>query len=251
MSVDGWAPLVDAYAENRTGYSHELYDTIAAFGLRRGATIVDIGCGTGIASQPFVSNGFAVTGVDSSEAMLAKAAQTLGGNVSLLCATAEALPFPNDRFDVAISAQAFHWFDRAKALAEIHRVLRSGGLLAIWWKHLAAHDSVNLIREEVLRSFTTRTPLSGLSGGFREFYAAPLRGQIVRVIPWRTSISLRRFIGYERSRFGVSQILGAKTEAYAQELERRLQVRFGEGDPLLPVAYMQYLYLAKKPGVPS
>lgn len=247
MSADGWAPLVDAYAANRTGYSHELYDAIAAFGLRRGATIVDIGFGTGIASQPFVSNGFAVTGVDSSEAMLAQAAQTFGTNVALVCAPAEALPFPNERFDVAISAQAFHWFDRAKALSEMHRVLRSGGMLAIWWKRLAAHDSVNLIREEVLRGFTTEAPPSGLSGGFREFYAAPLRDQIVRVVPWRTTISLQRFMGYERSRCGLAQILGSKTEAYAQELERRLQIRFGEGDPLLSVAYMQYVYLAKKP----
>lgn len=246
MSADAWAELADAYAANRTGYSHELYDTISSFGLRRGATIIDVGCGTGLASQPFAVNGFPVTGVDASEAMLARASELLP-NASLVCAPAEALPFPNERFDVALSAQSFHWFDRSRALAEIHRVLRSGGMVAIWWKHLATRDLVSRIRDEVLKMFGGEAIPSRLTGGFKEFYAAPFSGQIVRVVPWRTTVPLQRFIGYERSRCGVRKSLGDRMEPYVAELEQRLRMRFGDGDPLVPVGYLQYLYVAKKP----
>jgi cyclopropane fatty-acyl-phospholipid synthase-like methyltransferase len=71
--TDAWMELAGEYAAHRSGYSNELYETIAAFGLRRGATVLDIGCGTGLASGPFIGNGFSVTGVDTSRAMLAKA----------------------------------------------------------------------------------------------------------------------------------------------------------------------------------
>ena len=246
MSGDPWQPLAEAYAANRTGYSSELYDTIAAFGLKRGQSILDVACGTGIAAAPFAANGFRVTGVDASEAMLAQARNAIPG-AEFVQGTAENLPFQAGQFDVAISAQAFHWFNRAKALAEIERVLRRGGMVAIWWKHLMAQDTVGEIRRETFQSLGVEPPVSGLSGGFREFYgSAGLFDQTLRVLPWRTAMAFEQFMGYERSRRAAREALGEKAERYFTELERRLHERFGAGNPTLPLAYMQYLYLAKK-----
>lgn len=246
MTTDPWTPLADDYAACRTGYSNELYDTIASFGLRRGSTILDVGCGTGLASEPFASNGFPVTGIDQSEAMLAKAKERLP-SASFVQGAAEALPFPNERFDVVISAQAFHHVDRPRALAETHRVLRPAGLIAIWWKHLMARDPITDIREETFRSLGMEPPKSGLPGGFKEFYAArQLMEQTLRVIPWRTSMPLDRFLGMERSHLSVRQVTGANAEQYYTELESRLRERLGEGNPTVPLAYVHYLYLAKK-----
>ena len=46
---------------------------------------------------------------------------------------AEAIPFPDQSLDCVFVANAFHWFDGAKALKEIHRVLKpTGGLGLIW-----------------------------------------------------------------------------------------------------------------------
>jgi SAM-dependent methyltransferase len=53
--------------------------------------------------------------------------------------TAEAIPLPDDSADAVTVAQAFHWFDGPKALAEIARVLRPGGQL-LFIEHVRAES---------------------------------------------------------------------------------------------------------------
>jgi ubiquinone/menaquinone biosynthesis C-methylase UbiE len=228
------------------GYSHELYDAIARFGLRRGATVLDVGCGTGVASEPFAANGFPVTGIDPSDAMLEAAKQRLP-HATLVKGEAEALPFPNERFDVAINAQTYHFVDRARALAEAFRVLRRGGIVAVWWKNLMAHDPVKELRDGVFQSVGVEPVEDGLRGGFREFYASQFSEQTLRVIPWRLAASVEEYLTYERNRNAVRRALGARADDYFRRLEARLDEAFGTGGPSLSLAYIQYLYMAKKP----
>jgi len=51
----------------------------------------------------------------------------------VVAAVAEALPVAGESLDAITVAQAFHWFDAAAALRELHRVLRPGGRLALIW----------------------------------------------------------------------------------------------------------------------
>ena len=243
---DQWAVLAQDYADYRIGYSNELYDTIAAFGLRRGGAILDVGCGTGIAGEPFAGNGFPLTGIDPSEAMLSQASQRIP-NATYVKGEAEALPFPNERFDGVISGQTFHWIDRARALAEAYRVLRRGGIIAIWWKHLMAQDPAKILRDDVYRQLGKQPADSGLSGGFKEFYASQFTQQTLRVLPWRNAVSLESYMGYERSRANVRSTFGSRADEYFRVLEAQIRERTGEQNPTLSLAFVQYLYLAKKP----
>jgi|SRR5579884_433499 len=243
---DRWAAFAEEHANARTGYSGELYEVIANFGLRRDAAILDIGCGTGLAAQPFIENGFRVTGVDSSDAMLA-AARARHPNATFVRGTAEALPFPDERFDVAIGAQTFQWLDRARAIAEAYRVLRRGGIIAVWWKHLMANDPVKDLRDDLLRSMQTEPVEEGLGGGFKEFYASAFTQQTLRVIPWRIAMPLEEYLRYERSRYAVRNALGKRADEFFRALQQRLRERTGAENPTLSLAFIQYLYLAKKP----
>ncbi|MBV9270230.1 MAG: class I SAM-dependent methyltransferase, partial [Candidatus Eremiobacteraeota bacterium] len=229
----------------RTGYSNELYDTIEAAGLVRGAAVVDVACGTGLASEPFALNGFPVIGIDASPEMLEFARRRVP-EATFIEASAEELPFPDERFDLALSADAFQWLDKSRALAEMQRVLKRGGLVAIWWKFPMSDDALKRLRDDVLTEFVSEAPQPSLAG-FREFYAAPLADQTLRVLPWRTSLSLSRYVKQEQSSCTLRSLLGDRLNSYANRLREVLEEHYGAGDPLLSVSYLQYLYLAKKP----
>jgi SAM-dependent methyltransferase len=237
--------LAQSYDAARIGYPSDIYNHMVAFGLLPSHKVLDIGCGTGLASGPLIQNGMTVTGIDPSEPMLAHAKRRFP-NAEWLVGTAEQLPFGDNSFDAVIAAQVVHRLDRAATVAEMLRVLRRGGIAAVWWKHLMSDDAVKLIRDEAAREVTIEPPQMGLRGGFKEFYAAPLRDHALRVVPWRTSMPLSQVVQMERSRGNVRDRMGAQLDAYFDAFERRLHERFGGGDPYVPLSYTHYLYLAKK-----
>ena len=238
--------LAEHYDAGRTGYSNELYNALASFGLTPRHHVIDVGCGTGLASRPLLENAFRVTGVDVSAPMLAKARERYPSG-TWVEGSAEALPFEPHTFDAAISAQALHHVDRAKAVAEIVRVLKPGALIGIWWKVLMDQDPVAQVRARVAQEMGSEPPHSGLKGGFKEFYAAGLQDTALRVIPWQLTVSLDDYLNYERSRKNVRDTFGSRSDRYFQELESRLREMVGERAGYLALSYVQYLYVARTP----
>jgi ubiquinone/menaquinone biosynthesis C-methylase UbiE len=237
--------LAENYDASRIGYANEVYNHLVDYGLTPKHRILDVGCGTGLASAPLLDNNFSVAGVDPSEPMLAQAKRHYP-NAQWVAGTAEKLPFDNASFDVVISAQVLHRVDRAAALGEIVRVLKPGGIVAIWWKHLMNDDLVKAIRDETAAELGAEVPAGGLTGGFKEFYAAPLRDHTLRIVPWRASMPLPQVVQMERSRANVHDRMGERVDQYIASFERRLQERFGTGNPYVPLSYMHYIYLGKK-----
>ena len=236
--------LAAHYVAGRTGYSNELYGALASFGLAPSHHVLDVGCGTGLASRPLIENAVRVTGVDVSAPMLAKARDHYP-SATWVEGSAEALPFEAHAFDAAISAQAFHHVDRTKAIAEVVRVVKPGGIVGIWWKVLMDQDPVAQLRARVAREMGAEPPHSGLKGGFKEFYAGALVDPTLRVIPWHATVSLVDYLNYERSRKSVRDAFGSRSERYFEELERRLAEMLGGRPTYLALSYVQYLYVAR------
>jgi SAM-dependent methyltransferase len=113
---------------------------LAWLGAPRGAHWLDVGCGTGAFSELILRHAdpAALTGIDPSDAQIAYANKHLPGH-TFQVADSMALPFGNAAFDVVASALVLHFIpDRAKAFAEMKRVLRSGGLVGGYtWKRNA------------------------------------------------------------------------------------------------------------------
>jgi SAM-dependent methyltransferase len=108
--------------------------TAAAGEIGSGDDVLDVACGTGIVARHAVdlvgSNG-SVTGVDLNEAMLTVAAE-IEPRVEWRQGSVSALPFPDDAFDVVTCQMAFMFFpDRRAAFAELGRVARPGGRVAV------------------------------------------------------------------------------------------------------------------------
>jgi SAM-dependent methyltransferase len=93
--------------------------------------VLDVGCGTGVLMAELARRGAEVTGVDSSTEMLAEARGRLGADVELRVGSAEALPFPDGRFERAVLRLVVHLVDRGKALPELARVLSANGRAVI------------------------------------------------------------------------------------------------------------------------
>jgi ubiquinone/menaquinone biosynthesis C-methylase UbiE len=96
------------------------------------ARVADIASGTGILADRIQRDlhPAAVYGVDMSEGML-KQAQSRSSEVDWRRGPAEQLPFDDETLDAVVTTSAFHFFDQSAALREFHRVLASGGLVAV------------------------------------------------------------------------------------------------------------------------
>lgn len=125
-----------AYARARPGYPDAAVAALThALALAQGATIVDLGCGTGLSSEAFLRAGFRVIGVEPNEAMRRHAAQLTEQQprFALVEGRAEATTLDAACADLVIAAQAFHWFDVEAARAEALRILRQPPLAALLW----------------------------------------------------------------------------------------------------------------------
>ena len=124
--------LAQGYARWRPSYPPALLDWIEkTAGLKPGAAIVDIGCGTGIATRLWTARGHKVTGVDPNLDMLAQA--RVSGPETYVLAAAEATGLPSGAFDLLSAGQSFHWLDLAKAQVEASRILKPGGSCCAFW----------------------------------------------------------------------------------------------------------------------
>jgi len=123
---------VDDYVRLRTGGDDPSLELFAGRFLRPGTRVLEVGCGPGRASAALASrHGAVVTGLDASPEMLAAAREFVPEGVDLVEARAEALPFPDDSFDVVLAQFVVHLLDRPRAFAELRRVLRPDGVLWI------------------------------------------------------------------------------------------------------------------------
>lgn len=120
------------YDRVRPGYPADAVDWVLSAAA---SDIVDVGAGTGKFTAPLAARGLAVTAVDPSADMLARLSAALPA-VRTITGTAENTGLPDESFDVATVAQAWHWCDPLPASSELARILRPGGRLALIWNQL-------------------------------------------------------------------------------------------------------------------
>ena len=121
--------VAQAYDRGRPAYPVEAVAWLAGGEAK---VVLELAAGTGKLTRGLVDQGHAVFATEPDEAMLEVLRERVP-EVSAKVATAEEIPANDRSVDVVVVAQAFHWFDHGAALAEIARVLKPGGHLALVW----------------------------------------------------------------------------------------------------------------------
>ncbi len=133
LAAEGFERGAHDYERSRPGYPTAAMDRLVEelpIGSR--SRVLDLAAGTGKFTRLLDSLGADVVAVEPVAAMRKELTVALP-DVRVLDGTAESIPLADASVDAVVVAQAFHWFDAGTALAEIRRVLRTGGGLGLLW----------------------------------------------------------------------------------------------------------------------
>ncbi len=119
----------EAYDRFRPTYPDAVIDELLG-PVPTGLDVLDVGCGTGIASRQMAQRGAKVLGVELAPRM---AEIARGHGVDVEIAAFEGWDAAGRTFDRVTSAQAWHWLDLPIATAKAASVLRPGGKLCLIW----------------------------------------------------------------------------------------------------------------------
>jgi SAM-dependent methyltransferase len=220
-------------------------------GVIEGARALDVACGTGIVARCAARLSGArgrSTGIDIDPAMIEVARATSvreGQHVEYHCAPATDLPFEPAAFDAAFCQQGLQYFpDKQQALAELRRVLRPNGILAVttWtemednaghWAMIGALERRNIDAQDLRKPFALSDPASmrtlAENAGFER-----VRVQTVR-LPARYP-SAKAFVesiakGAPSSRLALLKVPATQWAGFLADVEARLAPR-GSGTPI-------------------
>jgi SAM-dependent methyltransferase len=124
----------ELYDRVRPAYPDELFvDLVAVTGMNERSPVLEVGCGTGQATRSLAALGCPVTAVEPGAGLAALARQRLAAfrDVNVETSTFEEWDDRGRRFDVLVSASAWHWVDPSVGWRRAHEVLRPGGWMAL------------------------------------------------------------------------------------------------------------------------
>jgi SAM-dependent methyltransferase len=219
------------YAAARPSYPSELFDTLDELLDHKlaGARVVDVAAGTGISSRQLAERGAQVTAVELSGAMIAELAAASPG-VRAVQGSGHALPLADDSADLITYAQAWHWMDPAQAIPEIRRVLRPGGVFALWWNQ--TDRSTGWAREQVDRIAAV------VPGWDQDDTVNSARGAAVdKTLPykhtfrfeWQRTVPIETHLSNLASKSYIAA-LGDRLEPFLDSERRALAERFPDGE---------------------
>lgn len=157
-------------------------------------TVLDLGAGTGKLTAAIVRCGVAaprVLAVEPDDGMRAELSRRLP-EIAVISGSAEQIPAEEGAVDAVLVGQAFHWFNPDRALSEIARVLRPGGVLAAMGN--TEDDSVGWVADLIATAQAAR-PIGSAGRGFADVPIHPAFGEPEqRQFRWRWPRTIDSFL---------------------------------------------------------
>lgn len=253
----GFHEVLEEYLRFRVGYSPEVIEYLAGAvhgEAGAGTRYLDVACGSALLLSALAPRMGRAYGVDLSRALVAAAAGASSTEAScpaarpfsVAVAEAERLPFSEGVFDLVTVAQAYHWLDPKRALPELLRVLRPGGLLAVVSKYPAPEEPYVYLGDECFHGlcYPPRRAAYGV-GNLLPLLDAGFVDHRRRVFPWDLSYTVESYVGWMRSREVLRVVGNARRAAALREFERRLRELVPGGE--FVERNLQYVITARRP----
>lgn len=153
-----WGLVSEDYAKYRDIYPDEFYQKLVDLGLCvKGQYVLDLGTGTGVLPRNMYKFGAKFVGADISENQIKQATElskSSGLDIDYIVASAETFDFPDNTFDVVTACQCFMYFDKARALPRIHRVLKENGhFVILFMAWLPFEDDIAKTSEDMVLKY--------------------------------------------------------------------------------------------------
>lgn len=131
------------YDKYRPGYPQEIIDSlISVTGITEDSNLLEIGCGSGKATEQLTGNGFNILGIDPGEDLVRIGNKRFKNkNVKFVKGRFEEYDFGQKNFDVIYAAQSFHWVPQPVGYHKCADVLKENGYLALFWNMYVLNDN--------------------------------------------------------------------------------------------------------------
>ncbi len=189
------------YDQIRPGYPEALADDVITLSaIPENGEILEIGCGTGKATEMFASRGYAMLCLDIGMDLAAVAVRKFSesAQVKIAVSSFEEWESGGRLFDLVIAATSFHWIDPAIAHAKSAAILKPSGSLAVFWNTAIRRDEGFFMRvQDVYRACAPS--LVSAAAELDRYEAEPVNSPlfcdpIVRRYQWTKEYSAEEYI---------------------------------------------------------
>jgi ubiquinone/menaquinone biosynthesis C-methylase UbiE len=247
--------VAELYDRARAGYPPALYDDLIALAdLSPGDPILEIGCGTGKATEEFERRGLNVVALDPGGDMIAAARRRVAHSrkVRFVETTFEAWSVEASAFRLVAAAQSWHWVAPEIRFTKAYEALAPGGALAVFGT--SPEPAPQPFRAALEQVYAIHAPELGgpppehaylPSGVFpRDFDRSGLFGPVIhKSYPWSRSFTAQTYVAYLGSISRYQLMESERRENLLAALERAIEAQGGAFDA--PVETHLYLAVRK------
>jgi ubiquinone/menaquinone biosynthesis C-methylase UbiE len=247
--------IAGLYDQARSGYPLALFaDVTAAAGLSPGDSMLEVGCGTGKATEGFAAKGLDILALDPGGEMIAAARRRLAGyaQARFVETTFEAWPVQPGAFKLVVAAQSWHWVAPDIRFVKAAQALAPGGALAVFGN--VQMDAPSALREALHEIYLRRAPELGgrppehsyLPDGLFQAYfeQSGLFGPVRHIAyAWARRFSAQSYVEYLASVSRYQMLEASRREALLASIGEAVDAYGGAFD--LP--HETHLYMAVKP----
>ena len=155
-NTERFSDRVENYIKYRPGYPPEVLKYLnEKIGFNSDGVVADIGSGTGISAEMFLTNGNKVYAVEPNNEMREAADKLLSEypHYFSVNGTSEATTIAGQSIDLIVAAQAFHWFDSEAFKIECRRISRGGAYCLLIWNERKVESDFEKAYEELLLKY--------------------------------------------------------------------------------------------------